>query len=99
MFTADTATNLGGLPVVSTRTVPDGQWLVAGGTVFVGEYDEAGHEVISAELVACTLGARVRPELQVAPRARGGWVSDAVDAMVCSLHALGGLLGKGQAPA
>lgn len=44
--------------------------LLAGGVVFVGEHGEAASAVISAELVACTLGARVRPELQMDAHAR-----------------------------
>lgn len=66
-FVPDAVTDLGALPVLSSPHVPDGRWLLAGGVVFVGEYDEVASECIAAELVACTLGQRVRPELQVSP--------------------------------
>lgn len=62
-FTPDSATDLYGLPVVSSPAVPDGKWLLMAGKVLVGEYRGEAHDVITAELVACTLGARRRPEL------------------------------------
>lgn len=76
LFTPDAATDPGGIPVLSSPLVPDGRWLwtvdpgTGAATVFVGEHDEQAAEVISAELVACTLGVRRRPELVMGPGER-----------------------------
>lgn len=71
VFTPDRFTDLGGIPVLTSPAVPEGQalWSVDPATgaaaVFVGEHDRHAGGVIAAELVACTLGARARPELLV----------------------------------
>lgn len=67
-----------GTPVVPNRVVPEGQALMLQGQLHVhpdaielmrelqdygAPHSPEAHEVITAELVACTLGARHRPEL------------------------------------
>jgi hypothetical protein len=71
-FTPDGRTDLGGIPVVSSRFVPEGKWLLGtdparGGAavVLVGEHHGEAAACIAAELVACTLGQRRRPELRM----------------------------------
>lgn len=92
VFTPDARTDLGGIPVFTSPVVPEGQaiWSVDPATgaaaVFVGEHDKHAGGVIAAELVACTLGARARPELLVpgfvAPADRLGDLLDRIRAGV-----------------
>lgn len=88
VFTMDERTDLGGIPLLTSRVVPDGQALLAtdpgtgAAVVFVGEHDEQAAAVIAAELVACTLGARCRPELRMSPQARLGAILERVGARV-----------------